>query len=118
MNNIQSRTITGDSIFENAQKNNTVADTVQEHIKTQIEVNNMEYADLRGANTDKRYISILCVGSRKGMTTYCFDTDTIWCGCFNGTLEEFKESVQCTHSNNPKYLKEYLGFISYIESLK
>ena len=79
---------------------------------------NLRGSNLRGAKTDKRYISISCIGSRKDMTTYCFEDDTIWCGCFTGTLAKFEEEVKKTHKNNPQYLKEYLGFIKYIRSLK
>jgi hypothetical protein len=75
-------------------------------------------ADLRSANLDKRYIQIACIGSRKDMTTYCFEDDQIWCGCFKGTLEEFEAKVNITHKNNEKYLTEYLGFIEYLKSLK
>jgi hypothetical protein len=52
------------------------------------------------------------------MTTYCFDDDKIWCGCFTGTLEEFEEKVNKTHKENAQYFKEYNGFISYVKSLK
>ena len=74
-------------------------------------------ADLRDANLDKRYIQIACIGSAKRMTTYCFEDDKIWCGCFTGTLKEFEIEVKNTHNDNPQYLAEYLGFINYIESL-
>ena len=75
-------------------------------------------AYLSGADTPKRYIQIACIGSRKGLTTYCFDDDFVWCGCFTGTLEQFEAKVQSTHSNNAQYLAEYMGFINYIKSLK
>lgn len=85
-------------------------------------------ADLRSVNfrstildeatTSKRFIHISCIGSAKRKTTYCFDDDIIWCGCFEGTLDEFEKKVKETHSNNPQYLKEYLGFIEYVKSLK
>ena len=52
------------------------------------------------------------------MTTYCFDDDIIWCGCFKGNLEEFEAKCRKTHASNEQYLKEYLGFINYIKSLK
>jgi hypothetical protein len=52
------------------------------------------------------------------MTTYCFEDDKIWCGCFAGTLEEFEKEVNKTHANNEQYLKEYNGFINYLRSLK
>lgn len=79
---------------------------------------NLRSADLSYAISDLRFVSLSCLGSRKGMTTYCFEYDTIWCGCFKGTLEEFEKKVNETHKNNKRYLKEYLGAINYIRSLK
>jgi uncharacterized protein YjbI with pentapeptide repeats len=79
---------------------------------------NLRSADLSSANLDKRYISISCIGSSKRMTTYCFEDNKIWCGCFTGTLEEFELKVNDTHKNNAQYLKEYLGFINYLKSIK
>ena len=38
---------------------------------------NLSGADLRGSTTDKRYISVSCIGSAKRMTTYCFEDDKI-----------------------------------------
>lgn len=52
------------------------------------------------------------------MTTYCFNDDIIWCGCFKGTLQEFENKVNETHKNNEQFLKEYLGAINYIKFLK
>ena len=52
------------------------------------------------------------------MTTYCFEDDIIWCGCFKGSLQDFENKVNETHVNNPQYLKEYLGAINYLKSLK
>ena len=79
---------------------------------------NLRYADLRYANLDKRYIQVACIGSSKRMTTYCFDDDIVWCGCFKGTLQEFEKQVNETHKDNEQYLKEYVGFINYLKSLK
>ena len=78
---------------------------------------NLRGADLSGADTDKRYIVISCIGSRKDSTTYCFEDDVVWCGCFRGNLAEFEQAVEKTHVNNPQYLKEYTGAIHYIRSL-
>ena len=74
-------------------------------------------ADLSGADLDKRYIQLTRIGSRKGTTTYSFDDDVVWCGCFTGTLAEFEQAVQKTHAHNPQFLKEYTGAIQYIRSL-
>jgi hypothetical protein len=79
---------------------------------------NLSYADLSNAATDKRYIQISCIGSRKRMTTYCFEDNKIWCGCFTGTLEEFEASVNKTHKDNAQWLKEYTNAITFIKSLK
>ena len=84
---------------------------------------NLSFANLRSANlssaeTDKRYIQISCIGSNKRMTTYCFEDDFIWCGCFKGSLQEFEDAVNQTHKDNDQFLKEYTGFINYLKSLK
>ena len=79
---------------------------------------NISYANLSYAKFDKRYIQVACIGSRKGMTTYCFEDDIVWCGCWKGSLEKFEKRVKDTHKNNKKFLKEYLGFIKYVRSLK
>jgi hypothetical protein len=73
---------------------------------------------LSGADLDKKYIQITRIGSENRMTTYCFDDDIIWCGCFKGNLKEFEEKVNRTHEHNALYKKQYLGFIEYLKSLK
>ena len=74
--------------------------------------------NLRGAITDKKYIQVACIGSRRGITTYCFDDDIVYCGCFEGSLAEFESKVEDTHKYNPCCLKEYREFINYIKRLK
>ena len=78
--------------------------------------------DLSGVNlndviSDKRYISISLIGSRKGTSVYCFNNDHIWCGCFKGSLDDFEQAITKTHANNKQALKEYIGMIQYIRSL-
>ncbi len=133
---------TGSIIFEYTKDNNTISETVKEYIRQEIQKGksgadlsgadlsgaylsraNLSRADLSraylsGANLDKKYISVSCIGSSKRMTTYCFEDDIIWCGCFKGTLVQFETQVNETHENNEQYLKEYLGFINYLKSLK
>ena len=79
---------------------------------------NLSWANLSSAKTDKRYIQIACIGSRKDITTYCFEDDKITCGCFSGTLAEFQAKVKATHKDNKQYLAEYKGFIEYLKPLK
>ena len=127
---IQIKSIFGSILFEFEKENNTVKDTVIEAIKCSADLSsanlssadlssaNLSSADLRYALTDKRYIQIGGIGSVKRMTTYCFEDDIVWCGCFTGTLERFEAKVIETHSVSEQYLKEYMGFISYLKSLK
>jgi hypothetical protein len=75
-------------------------------------------ADLRGAKTDLQIISIIGIGSERRMTTYIFDFDKIFCGCFSGTLAEFEARVKEKKANNKKELSEYLDFIEYLKKRK
>lgn len=79
---------------------------------------NLTGADLTGIISDKRYVQVTGIGSRKGTTTYFFEDDLIICGCFKGSLSEFENRVKITHDDNIIHLKEYLGIISYINLLK
>ena len=127
---LQIKNIFGKLLFEYECEDNTIKKTVTEAIKNSA---NLRYADLRSAylrsadlsyvnlsyaKTDKRYIQISCIGSEKRMTTYRFENDKIWCGCFTGTLKDFEKQVQKTHKHNENHLKEYIGFINYLKSLK
>jgi hypothetical protein len=147
MRKIQLKTVFGSLIFESEKENNSVKEAVKDYINQELNKGlrsadlsyadlsyadlsyaNLRYADLRSAdlssanlssaNLDKRYISIAGIGSSKRMTTYCFEDDVIWCGCFKGSLSEFKNTVEFQHRDNEKYLNEYLGFINYLELLK
>jgi len=137
---IEIKSIFGDLLFEYECEENTIRKTVEEAVKRSANLSyaDLSYANLRYANlssadlssadlssadlsyatTDKRYIQISCIGSSKRMTTYCFEDDFIWCGCFKGSLQEFEDAVNETHKDNEQYLKEYIGFINYLKSLK
>jgi len=74
-------------------------------------------ANLIRVNLSQKFLQITGIGSEKRTTTYLFEYNIVFCGCFKGTLAQFEEQVMKTHSENPKYLKEYLGAIAYIKSL-
>ena len=76
-------------------------------------------ANLRSANLDTKYISITRIGSTKRMTTYSFSEDKIWCGCFTGTLKEFKDKVLKDYPDkgNTHHI-EYTEFIKYLKKLR
>ena len=53
------------------------------------------------------------------MTTYDFKNDKIWCGCFEGTMKEFKKKVLTDYPEKDNvYHVEYIEFIKYINKLK
>ena len=137
---IQINSTFGKLLFEFEKENNSIRSTLIEAAKINADLGgadlsgaNLRSADLRGAelrsanlsganlsgaNLSERYIQIACIGSENRMTTYRFVDDTIWCGCFKGTLEEFENRVKETHKNNPQYFREYLGFIAYIRGVR
>jgi hypothetical protein len=67
----------------------------------------LSWADLSWANLSERIVSLSGIGSRKGCTVYNATRDELRCGCFFGTLKEFKEKVNDTHKENFAYLKQY-----------
>ena len=64
-------------------------------------------------------IQISRIGSRQRCTYFWRHDKGVYvrCGCFTGTLYEFAAQVEETHQDNPQYLREYRGAITYIESL-
>lgn len=77
---------------------------------------NVGYRDSIIKNTHD-VVCIGNIGSRKFYTTV-FNTNNgifVSCGCFFGTLKEFKKRVLITHKDSPQYKKEYLDMIDYIQ---
>ena len=86
----------------------------------------LSYADLGGADLDKKYVQVSCIGSRRGITTYNATDDIVLCGCWNnykgGTLDEFTarvESVYGESGNNPneQYYGEYMAAIEFFKTI-
>lgn len=94
----------------------------------------LRFADLRGANlsiADLSYANLSWVNWQhvEGLTVICVQVDTtrknnqityikeldIWItGCFQGTLDELKASVEQTHKDNEKLRKRYYRVIDFI----
>ncbi|MEN6623632.1 MAG: hypothetical protein ABFD50_19060, partial [Smithella sp.] len=51
------------------------------------------------------------IGSREAITSYHIKHDVIHCGCFKGTLDEFKVKVHSVYPSG-KYREEYDAFIN------
>ncbi|EHJ4944474.1 pentapeptide repeat-containing protein [Listeria monocytogenes] len=111
---------------------------------TNLRFANLRLADLRGAdlsfanlsNADLSYANLSNVNLNwvnwqhvEGLTVICVQVDTtrknnqiayikeldIWItGCFQGTLDELKASVEQTHGDNEKLRKRYYRVIDFI----
>ena len=78
---------------------------------------NLYGADLSGANlSGQHFFSFAGIGSAKRSTTYWLEADKVWCGCFNGTLNEFAAQVNETHEDNPRHLAEYKAGIAFLKA--
>ncbi|EAF5964926.1 pentapeptide repeat-containing protein [Listeria monocytogenes] len=99
-----------------------------------LRVANLSYADLsnanlRGANLSGANLNWVNWQHVEGLTVICVQVDTtrknnqityikeldIWItGCFQGTLDELKASVEQTHKDNEKLRKRYYRVIDFI----
>ena len=62
----------------------------------------------------KDYITIGPIGSRNDYTTFAKSVNgdiLVFCGCFSGSIRDFKKSVKKTHKILNKYRQEYLRAI-------
>jgi hypothetical protein len=82
---------------------------------------NLRGADLRWADLGRTISNALIVagplGSRLGQTVLNIPDNTIFCGCFKGTMEEFEAAVERTHADNPRYLAEYRAMIVFFKAV-
>ena len=76
--------------------------------------------DLRQAKLPTTLIQIGPIGSRRDYTTCFVDDDVIQCGCWRGTLEQFKKRIDEIYpagGEYKQYRKEYLAVIAMLEVL-
>ena len=80
---------------------------------------NLWSTNLESAKLDQEFIQVAGLGSERRMTTYLFSDDLIFCGCFKGTLKEFKKRVKKTYPEEEnRYRNQYLDFIKMINKEK
>ena len=102
----------------------TILEALQKGIaaKADLRSANLHSADLRSAKYDGKLIlniiQVSGIGSENRSTVAIILADEIQiqCGCFAGTLTEFTAKIKETHTNNPRYLAEYLAAVSWIEA--
>ena len=69
--------------------------------------------------TNQQRITSPTLGSRKSQTTYHWneEKEEIICGCFKGTLEQFRAKVKETHGDN-EFAQGYLKWIDAVKFYK
>ncbi|EHT9989544.1 pentapeptide repeat-containing protein, partial [Listeria monocytogenes] len=90
---------------------------------------NLSNANFRGVDLSDAYLNWVNWQHVEGLTVICVQVDTtrknnqiayikeldIWItGCFQGTLDELKASVEQTHKDNEKLRKRYYRVIDFI----
>ena len=58
-------------------------------------------ANLRGANEREvnTILSVSGIGRERRQTLFWVEENRVWCGCFAGTLQDFEEQIEKTHSD-------------------
>ncbi len=63
-----------------------------------------------------KIVSVCGIGSHNRETKYYIDRDMIICGCFTGTLKEFKEKVTRVYGDSwPSHKRYYAEYMAAIE---
>ncbi|EAF2905972.1 pentapeptide repeat-containing protein [Listeria monocytogenes] len=80
---------------------------------------NLSYADLNWVNWQHvEGLTVICVQvdttRKNNQITYIKELDIWITGCFQGTLDELKASVEQTHKDNEKLRKRYYRVIDFI----
>lgn len=79
----------------------------------------LSYADLNWANwQDVEGLTVIAVqvdtSRRNNQITYIKELDVWTTGCFQGTLDELKVSIEIAHRDNEKLRKRYYRVIDFI----
>jgi len=75
-------------------------------------------ADLYGADLLDSILQFGPIGSRKDYTVVNVTLDSVQCGCFSGSLEEFKSKVRETYQEGHKHRVEYDAVITFVTAVK
>ena len=83
------------------------------------------HADLSGANLsganlanvrDQSFITVGNIGSRNAQTIYHIETDTIYCGCWKSSLDDFEKRVDDKYDDR-LHGQEYKAAIVFIRTI-
>ena len=111
------KTYTKEELAEIVKQHNEWIKDSSKGIRANLSGANLSGADLSWADLPKHYIQVSRIGSRKGMTTYCYDDDKVWCGCWSGSLKDFTARVRATYPEKKnQYRREYEAFIKFLRA--
>jgi hypothetical protein len=79
---------------------------------------NLSGANLSGANLSDKIIQIGPIGSRRDYTIINISTDSVKCGCFIGSIQEFENKVHADYPEGNPYRIEYDIAIELIKKMK
>jgi hypothetical protein len=114
------KTENGFFIDENNNSWSCLTETLEGAIKKSGSLKNcIDCIDCSYFKTNPQRITSPDIGSRNAQTTVYWndEKEQVICGCFKGTISEFKEQVQKTHNGNV-YVKQYFDFIRKVEKYK
>lgn len=92
---------------------------------TDFSFSNLRNADLEGADfcltnlykAKGDFVGVYNIGSRNDTTHYFYKTNRVICGCFDGTIEQFEETVKNTYKSDDKEYKQYMIAIRTLKEL-
>jgi len=77
---------------------------------------NLRWANLSRAVSNKyTFLAVYGIGKAKRQTLYIPELDKVWCGCFDGTIEAFKQQVSKEYPEDSQHGKAYRKAIEYLE---
>ena len=79
---------------------------------------NLYGADLSRANlSGADLVTVGWIGSRRAYTTYNAAKDEVQCGCFVGTMKDFKARVKKTYKTGTTHRLEYDAAIEFMKAV-
>lgn len=68
--------------------------------------------------TKQHIYQISCIGSSNRTTTFWADNDIVWCGCFKGTFQEWRDKIYRRYDRaSDRYRKQYTAALKYFAEL-
>ena len=79
---------------------------------------NLYNADFRGIGGREinTFLSVAGIGRERRQTLWWVEEDSVWCGCFKGTMQQFESKVTETHGES-LHGQNYRDAIDYLKKV-